>query len=146
MTSLRKPFTLGPVVESPKTAPLNSDATISTQPKKQIVPEFIKIDKMSIRYIQPFPAPDFITFFQSLKHEDVDFVRIPIDKKSDALYLRKSISKLLQTLTGMHWDKIEALITKYNSDPSNVTERNVLLCIMDLATYFSDKDNIEFLK
>jgi len=115
-------------------------------PKKQIVPEFIKIEKMSIRYIQPFPPPDFIKFFQNLNHEDVDFVRIPVDKKNDALYLRKSISKLLQHLTGMHWDRIEALIKKYNADPeSSTSERDALLCIIELAEYFADLDNIEFL-
>ncbi len=113
-------------------------------PKKTIVPEFIKIDKMSIRYIQPYPAPKFIEFFQELKHEDADFVRIPIDKKLDALYLRKSINKLLQSLTGMHWDRIEKLINDYNKDTTS-SERTALLNIMDIAKYFATKDNIEFL-
>lgn len=138
----RKPIIEKPITESPKITPLNPEVVI---PRKAIVPEFIKIEKMSIRYIQPYPAPDFIKFFQSLNHEDVDFVRIPVDKKNDVLYLRKSISKLLQTLTGIHWDKIEILITKYNADTDS-TVRNALLCIMDLATYFADKDNIEFLR
>lgn len=137
--SFRKPK--APVVEVKAETPPTGDVI----PKKQIVPEFIKIEKMSIRYIQPYPAPDFIKFFQSLNHEDVDFVRIPISPKQDALYLRNSISKLLQTLTGIHWDKIARLINIYNKD-LDASERNALLCIMDLATYFADKDNIELLR
>jgi len=101
---------------------------------------------MSIRYIQPYPPPDFIKFFQSLNHEDVDFIRIPVTKNTDALYLRKSISKLLIHLTGIHWDRIEGLIKKYNDESENSSSaRDPLLNIMNLATYFSDKDGIEFL-
>jgi len=117
-----------------------------TVPRKQIEPEFIKIEKMSIRYIQPYPAPDFIKFFQSLNHEDVDFVRLPLDRKTDALYLRKSISRLLQSLTGVHWDRIHELIKKYNADPELMAERDALLNMMDLATYFANMQNIEFLR
>jgi len=130
----------------PKQEQLIVQPTIETLPKKQIVPEFIKIEKMSIRYIQPYPPPDFIKFFQSLNHEDVDFIRIPVSKNTDALYLRKSISKLLIHLTGIHWDRIEGLIKKYNDESENSSSaRDPLLNIMNLATYFSDKDGIEFL-
>lgn len=119
-------------------------------PKKQIVPEFIKIAKMSVRYIQPNPAPNFIEFLQHLNHEDVDFVKIPVDKKDDALYLRATIYKLLGSLTGVHWDKIRTLITRYNTEGVESGERSkvrtAILNIMDLATYFAELENVEFIR
>lgn len=134
-----------PVEETLSSSPAKSDEPLI--PRKQIEPEFIKIEKMSVRHIQPYPAPDFIQFLQTLKHEDVDFVRLPIDKRTDVLYLRKSISRLLQSLTGIHWDRIHDLIKKYNANPSeSPSERDALLNIMDLATYFANVQNIEFLR
>jgi len=97
-----------------KTQEPDEDSLEQTTTKQVIVPEFIDIEKMSVRYIQPIPVPNFIEFLQHLKHKDVDFVKIPINKKDDALYLRKPISKLFGNLTGIHWDKISMMITQYN--------------------------------
>lgn len=123
---------------------------VQEKPRRQIVKADVKIGKMSIRYIYPDPAPKFIEFLQQLQHEDVDFVKIPISKKESALYLRQPITKLLCTLTGVHWDKVSDLIKLYNND--DISEdtykrvRGALLNLMDLATYFADEEHIEFIR
>lgn len=119
-------------------------------PKTILVAEFMEISGMSVRYIQPYPPPDFIKFFQQLKHKDVNFVRVPKTEDIDVLFMVDAISNLLYKLTGIHSDKINGLIKKYNTSTDaeivQSPERTALLNIMSLAAYFADKDNIEFLR
>lgn len=117
-------------------------------PKTVLVAEFMEISGMSVRYIQPNPPPDFIRFFQQLKHKDVNFVRIPKNEDTDVLYMVEAISTLLYKLTGIHSDKINSLIKKYNTTDklTKTPERAALLNIMNLAAYFAEKDNVEFLR
>lgn len=126
-------------------------ATVENKiPKTILIAEFMDISGMSVRYIQPYPPPDFIKFFQQLKHKDVNFVRIPKNDQMDVLYMNDAISTLLYKLTGIHSDKINNLIKKYNATLdtkiSQSPDRAALLNIMNLASYFADKDNIEFLR
>lgn len=118
------------------------------EPKRQLVPEFITIGDFKIRYVQPEPVPDFILFLQQLQHKDVRFVKIPVTPKEDKLYLHKPIMQLLG-LTGVHWDRIENLIKRYN-DPLGKTDRDrvrdALLAIVNLTIFICDEEHIEFLR
>jgi hypothetical protein len=118
-------------------------------PRRQLVPEFITIGDFKIRYVQPEPVPDFILFLQQLQHKDVKFVKIPITPKVDKLYLHKPIMQLLG-LTGVHWDKIENLIKRYNDSETEADERDrvrkALLAIVNLTIFITDEENIEFLR
>ncbi len=120
----------------------------ASEPKRQLVPEFITIGDFKIRYVQPEPVPDFILFLQQLQHKEVKFVKIPVTPKEDKLYLHKPIMQLLG-LTGVHWDKIENLIKRYN-DPLDKTERDrvrdALLAIVNLTIFICDEERIEFLR
>jgi hypothetical protein len=120
-----------------------------SEPRRQLVPEFINVDNFKIRYVQPEPVPDFILFLQQLQHKDVVFVKIPVGIKVDKLYLHKPIMQLLG-ITGVHWDKIGDLIKRYNSDDTKEDERNrvrkALLAIVNLTIFTCDEENIEFLR
>ena len=121
----------------------------SVIPLRQIVPEFIEIGDFQVRYVQPEPVPDFILFLQQLKHKDVVFVKIPVTSKVDKLYLIKPIKQLLG-LTGVHWDKIDNLIRRYNAEETETDERErirgALLAIVNLTIFITHEENIEFLR
>lgn len=150
MTTIKRPafdkLRTTETVESPSTLLLTKEPEVKVA-KTILVAEFMEISGMSVRYIQPYPPPDFIKFFQQLKHKDVNFIRIPINEETDVLYMIDVISTLLYKLTGIHSDKINSLIKKYNSTSEiQSLERMALLNIMNLAAYFAEKDNIEFLR
>jgi hypothetical protein len=144
------------IVEEPVETPVETETSEvketepePVEPRRQLVPEFIPIADMQIRYVQPEPVPDFILFLQQLRHKDVNFVKIPIGPKVDKLYLHKPIMQLLG-LTGVHWDKIENLIKRYNDSETNYDEKNrvrkALLAIVNLTIFITDEENIEFLR
>lgn len=137
--------------ELPVVQVMQTEMVETKVPKTILVAEFMEISGMSVRYIQPYPPPDFIKFFQQLKHKDVNFVRIPKNEDTDVLYMIDAISTLLYKLTGIHSDKINSLIKKYNTAADTTVmvsspERTALLNMMNLAAYFADKDGIEFLR
>lgn len=118
------------------------------EPKRQLVPEFITIGDFKIRYVQPEPVPDFILFLQQLQHKDVKFVKIPVTLKEDKLYLHKPIMQLLG-LTGVHWDRIENLIKRYNESLGKTERdrvRDALLAIVNLTIFICEEERIEFLR
>lgn len=140
-----------PVVAD-KTVPEKQEEVVQepvAEPKRHLVPEFITIGDFKIRYVQPEPVPDFILFLQQLQHKDVKFVKIPVSAKEDKLYLHKPIMQLLG-LTGVHWDKIENLIKRYNDLDLGKTERDrvrdALLAIVNLTIFICDEERIEFLR
>lgn len=141
-------------VETPvdKTVPEPQETVVPDQtpePKRQLVPEFITIGDFKIRYVQPEPVPDFILFLQQLQHKDVKFVKIPVTTKEDKLYLHKPIMQLLG-LTGVHWDRIENLIKRYNDSNLGKTDRDrvrdALLAIVNLTIFICEEERIEFLR
>lgn len=152
MTTVKRPgFERLRMTETQESPVMQLIENVETKvPKTVLVAEFMEISGMSVRYIQPYPPPDFIKFFQQLKHKDVNFVRMPKNENTDILYMIDAISNLLYKLTGIHSDKINSLIKKYNASVDTTVvqspERTALLNIMNLAAYFADKDNIEFLR
>lgn len=140
--------------EVPRSEPENlAESVIEVKepaiPLRQIVPEFIEIGDFQVRYVQPEPVPDFILFLQQLKHKDVVFVKIPVSSKVDKLYLIKPIKQLLG-LTGVHWDKIDNLIRRYNAEETEADERErvrgALLAIVNLTIFITYEENVEFLR
>ena len=127
----------------------SSDVEQEKEPRRQLIPEFIPIENFKIRYVQPEPVPEPILFLQQLRHKDVNFVKIPIRSKVDKLYLHKPIMQLLG-LTGVHWDKIEDIIKRYNNSDLEQDEhdrvRKALLAIVNLTIFITDEENIEFLR
>ncbi len=109
----------------------------------------------NIGYVQVDPLPSHIAYLQESGLRGLEFVKIPISPKTDRLYLRNSIKKLL-FMCGANWDDMELLIDIYNQTeeiPQVLADqgwdtksiRRSLLALFDFAKFCTDLHEIEFL-
>ena len=109
----------------------------------------------NIGYVQTDPLPQHIAYLQESGLKGLEFVKIPVTSKTDRLYLYDSIKQLM-SMCGVNWDDLEELIDIYNGKcviPEILKVRGYdmgairssILSLFNIATYFTDRHNIEFL-
>jgi hypothetical protein len=111
---------------------------------RQIVPPYAKFHVFQICYVQPNPLPAEVELLQKLRTEGLVFVKIPIDDKSERLYLKEQIHKLIK-LTNVNGEHVDRLISDYNRSGSDVNSRSRLLNMVRMARDYCELNNIEFL-
>lgn len=119
------------------------------QPKKQELRQAVKryvpiAGNFEVCYVQPIPLPGHIEILQKLRATGLDLVKIPIDEKTDMLYIRDNINRLLKQCN-LQWDYIEEVIKAYQADDKTDEDRKALINIVNVARDFCKRRNIEFL-
>lgn len=99
--------------------------------------------QFKICYVQPIPLPPHIEMLQKLRANGLDLVKIPIDAKTDMLYIRDNISRILKQCN-LSWEYTEDLIQKYQEAETDENRQNLLNVVL-VTIHYCHSRNIEFL-
>lgn len=123
---------------------MSSEDIIAVHKKlKEPVPRKTKFGPFKLCYVQPDPLPQFASMLQHLETDGLKFVKIPVDEKTDRLYLDAAIYRLIK-LTNMPQDYIDKCIVEYNKDQTSANRARLLTLINITRDYCEYTDN-EFL-